>query len=180
MTAYRRVLVPVDFSECTPAVLGHAIDMLEPHRAQVILLHAMTVPTGLGPTDVITGPDGVRRPVREQLRSEAEAALEALTAPILERGLEATWRLEFGAPAATTLEVAEELGVDLIVMGTHGRTGIRRVLLGSVSEQVLRYAEVPVLTVRGRHHAGCEATSCAVCRSGAGAGLLQAEAELEG
>lgn len=63
-------------------------------------------------------------------------------------GLAVEHRLEYGDPAAVILEVAQEIGAGLIVMGTHGRTGLRRLLMGSVAERVVRKASCPVLTLR--------------------------------
>ena len=64
------------------------------------------------------------------------------------------------------LGVAAEVRADMIVMGTHGRTGLARMTMGSIAEEIIRHADVPVVTVRTKHHAGCAASSCATCDLG--------------
>ena len=86
-------------------------------------------------------------PSPEGDREGAEEELHRLQAPDLDARLER--RIEEGAPAGQILRTAEEVGCDLIVMGTHGRTGLRRVLMGSVTEEVMRHARCPVLAAKG-------------------------------
>jgi nucleotide-binding universal stress UspA family protein len=83
----------------------------------------------------------------EILRQEAQEHLQRLLIP--NRDCPVERRLEEGEPIPTILRVADELASDLIVMGTHGRTGLRRFLMGSVAEQIVRRARSPVLTVTG-------------------------------
>ncbi|MEZ4390622.1 MAG: universal stress protein [Polyangiales bacterium] len=75
-------------------------------------------------------------------------------------------RVVFGHPAATILEVATREGADMIVMGTHGRTGLARAMMGSVAEEIVRHADVPVVTVRVRRSPACGARRCATCDLG--------------
>jgi nucleotide-binding universal stress UspA family protein len=79
-------------------------------------------------------------------REAVRAGLNRIQPP--EAGISLEHRLGYGEPGSTILAVAEEIGADLIVMGTHGRTGLRRLLMGSVAEHVVRHASCPVLTVR--------------------------------
>ncbi len=180
MPGYQRILVPVDFSDCSPALVRHAAELAEPHGATLHLLHVAELPRGLGREAQVPDAAGQLRPVAELLRQEAEERLLPLLGVAVERGVQATSRVVQGTAADQVLDEARRLPADLIVMGSHGRTGLRRLLLGSVSEQVLRHALVPVLTVRGQHHAGCEASSCQSCRSGSLEARLQADAELDG
>ena len=78
-------------------------------------------------------------------------------------GVKADGRVLFGPIADTLLSAAEARGVDWMVVGTHARKGLLRVVLGSVAEEVIRRANVPVLTVRNRWHEGCAGRSCATC-----------------
>jgi nucleotide-binding universal stress UspA family protein len=91
-------------------------------------------------------------------------------------GIAVEHRLEYGDPAAVIVKVAEEIGADLIVMGTHGRTGLRRLLVGSVGEWVVRKAPCPVVTVRTTMHTMLSLPSAAVPRSETEARLDQPSA----
>jgi nucleotide-binding universal stress UspA family protein len=164
--AFTHVLVPTDFSEPANHALGYALEEATLHRAKVTLLHVLTPQAD---TDVyyVTGspeppPQGSVDPTgggRLSARSlseptvvrtdPSEAALTRLQdlIPAAGRG---TWdvALAVGHPADAVVRVARERNVDLIVMGTHGRTGLQHALLGSVAEKVVRLAPCPVLTVR--------------------------------
>jgi universal stress protein A len=180
MSRYRRVLVPVDFSACSERLVRKAADLAEPHGAELILLHAIELPPGLNLSARMVGADGEQAPVREHLQREAEERMAPLMGVASERGATASYRIVHGPAAATVLRQAEQLPADVIVVGSHGRTGVQRLILGSVSEAILRHAAVPVVTVRSEHHPGCEARTCATCQSGVLDAKLQAEAELDG
>jgi universal stress protein E len=177
---YQRVLVPVDFSDCSAELVRHAAQLARPHGAELVLFHAFELPVGLKGHASVVGSDGVRRPIREQLRAEAHERMEPLLAEGRAAGLSVTSHIAEGPAATTALHHAERLPADLIVVGSHGRTGVRRLSLGSVSEALVRNADVPVMTIRSRHHTGCEAVSCETCRSGGLDAMLQADAEVDG
>lgn len=180
VSRYQHVLVPVDFSDCSDSVVRHAADLAGPHGAALVLLHAIALPVGLEVGAKTVDARGLSVPVMTQLRDEASIRMAPLLELVREQGVAVRARIVNGPPAARALEEAERLPADLIVLGSHGRTGVRRLILGSVSEEVVRHANVPVVTVRSRHHAACEAASCETCRSGSLDALLQAEAELDG
>ena len=85
---------------------------------------------------------------RDAQRTWAEETLEVRVTDLRQRGIKARWRLQVGVPFEAIVRVAEEEQAGMIVMGTHGRSGLNRVLLGSVAERVIRLAPCPVLTVR--------------------------------
>jgi nucleotide-binding universal stress UspA family protein len=159
------VLVPTDFSEPAAQALRCAIEQAATHRARVTLLHVMPAHTR---TDVyyptpVSGPQagcdpeatarvGMLWPSESTTvvrRDPSDAALTQLH-DLIPYAFRDTWETELavGPTAETIVRVAREREADLIVMGTHGRTGLQHVLLGSVAEKVVRLAPCPVLTVR--------------------------------
>jgi universal stress protein A len=138
MLPIRTILAPTDFSEHSDAALHFAAALARDYRARVILLHVMPVP--------IAPPiDGAIAAPAVSTQEELRGRLEAIDLP----GVDVERRLIQGSPVQAIVEVAGDLPSDLIVMGTHGRGGIRRLLVGSVAEGVLRKASCPVLTVKG-------------------------------
>jgi nucleotide-binding universal stress UspA family protein len=140
MQPFRHILVPTDFSEPGNQALDRAIDLAAKFEAKLTLLHVFELPLLIYATDIYLPTDELERRAADALRDAATAA-------------QARWpKVESmfaeGTPWERILDVAKERGVDLIVMGTHGRHGIARTLLGSVTEKVVRMSEVPVLTVR--------------------------------
>ncbi len=163
---FRHVLVPTDFSEPAHHALLYAIEEATLHRAKVTLLHVLPPHTG---TDVyyVTGspeplPQGRFDPVAgggletqalpEPTVVRRDRDEEALTRlrDLIPDTFHGAWEVEIadGAPADTIIHVARQRNADLIVMGTHGRTGLRHAFLGSVAEKVVRLAPCPVLTVK--------------------------------
>ena len=164
--AFTHVLVPTDFSDPSTHALRHAIAEATLHHAKVTLLHVLPPRAGpdvyyvtgapeAGPQggfDLITGgPPGAylsseSTVLRRDPNEEARAQLRDLVPDTFHDA----WDVEVAAgdPADTIVRVARERHADLIVMGTHGRTGLQHVLLGSVAEKVVRFAPCPVLTLR--------------------------------
>lgn len=142
MSAIRSLLHPTDFSPQADAALMFALALARDQKARLVLLHVARWPIrpiGL-PPDAAAPPD--------ELMERQELERELRQRPTGDVPVE--HRLEYADTTAEgILKVARELGSDLIVMGTHGRTGWRRLLLGSVAEQVIRESPCPVLTVRG-------------------------------
>lgn len=145
---WQTLLVPHDFSSAATRAFGLACDLAALSGGRVVLLHVSPIPHGLRPDSKIVPEDG-KPPVRIDeymtgaARKKLEAALEARRAP----GSVCAVAAE-GDCAEVILAEAVEHRADVIVMGTHGRTGVKRLLLGSVAERVLRRAEVPVVVVR--------------------------------
>jgi universal stress protein A len=141
---FRHILVATDFSESAQRALELAIEMAGKFEADLTLLHCWEAPSysyGGGlyvPVDLIT-------PIEKgAVRALAEALIE-----LKKRVPAAKSMLRSGSPWEEILAAARELPADLIVVGTHGRRGLNRMLLGSVAEKIVRMAEVPVLSVHG-------------------------------
>jgi nucleotide-binding universal stress UspA family protein len=146
---YERILVPTDGSNVAEAAVTRAIDLAEKYGAEV---HALYV----ADTDAIAyslGTEQVDR-IRQgnfagmtELREKAEAATGHVATLAEKHGLDAVERHAGGQPHDMIADYAEDNDIDLIVMGSHGRSGVRRALLGSVTERTLRSTHVPVLVV---------------------------------
>lgn len=144
------ILVPHDFSSCANHAAALARDVARVHGAKLILLHVAELPLGLDPDALIQAqPGDPPRRAREVASGGAQAHLDDLASRLRKDGLEVETRLRFGKAVDEILGAAAGEQVDLIVMGTHGRTGLAHVLVGSVTERVVRQAPVPVLTMRG-------------------------------
>jgi nucleotide-binding universal stress UspA family protein len=138
----QHILVPHDFSETADHALFFALDLAESLGARVTVMHAYEVDYGF-PESAIPAPE-----LLSQIRESAGAALEGVIARASKRGVPVAGLLRQGTPWSEIDEVAGHTKADLVVMGTHGRRGIARALLGSVAERVVRTAPCPVLTVR--------------------------------
>lgn len=142
----KHILVPIDFSERCQKALRYAAKFAEQFGSDVTLLHVIqpvVYPTDFGypPTVVEPSDDGMRREVEGRLESLAKTT-----------GIPMQPLIRVGQPYHEIATAAEELNVDLIILTTHGRTGLQHVLLGSTAERVVRHAPCPVLTVREREH----------------------------
>lgn len=146
MPATSRMLVPIDFSATSDLAFAYALDMAARERSAMHLLHVVDE-TGFA----AAYPDGfyVSLPeARDGLIAEANERLRALASQCETRGVTVTTEVCTGRPARVIAEVAGDRGTDLIVMGTHGRSGFAHLVLGSVAERVVRTAPCAVLTVR--------------------------------
>ncbi len=139
MLAIHTILYPTDFSEHSAHAFRLACSLARDYGARLVVLHVTAVPT------IVYG-EGVLPPDPQELRAAAERQLHRLEVP--EGNVRAERRLVEGDAATEILRVAREVKVDLVVMGTHGRTGLGRLLMGSVAEQVVRQATCPVLTLK--------------------------------
>jgi universal stress protein A len=142
-----RILVPVDFSPSSRAALEYALFLSEKTGAALEVLHVWEPAGYVGPDALSLLPVSVGQPGWEQTRADVRREVEALIGRG-ERSSSISIRVEAGQPGDVVLEAARAVKADLVVMGTHGRTGLARLLLGSVAESVLRRATCPVLTVR--------------------------------
>jgi len=141
------VLVAIDFSDSTDRVIDWAARLAERCESRVWLIHvAAPNPDFVG---YEAGPDVVREQRATELRDE-HRTLQNRAEELRNRGIDATALLVQGPSVAKILSEAESLGADLIVMGSHGRGVVARVLLGSVSEGVLRHARCPVTILPAR------------------------------
>ncbi len=146
---WKTILVPHDFSSCANHASALARDVAKIHGARLVLLHVAELPPMLGPTaTVVPDEGGAPITVRDYAVRSAEAHLEDLAARLRVDGVDVTTVASLGNVSSEVADCAEREQVDLIVMGTHGRTGLAHVVLGSVTEKVVRHSKVPVLTVR--------------------------------
>jgi nucleotide-binding universal stress UspA family protein len=140
----KTLLVPVDFSETSEAALEYAVELAQKLGARLVVMHAYELP-------VYGFPDGA-------LVASAEVATRVMTGA--QEGLEVMVQryrgaikgkldtvLRQGVPWEEVRSVAEEIGADMIIIGTHGRQGIARALIGSVAEKIIRTSTRPVLTI---------------------------------
>jgi nucleotide-binding universal stress UspA family protein len=141
----KRVLVPTDFSPGAEAALDWAHRMARCFNAELVLVHALDLSLGAAaglPSDVAMMP--AVQQLADRLREEADAEMAKLG----KRYPHARRIIREGIPRHVILEVAKAEGASLIVMGTHGRTGLAHVFFGSVAEHVVQHSRIPVLTVR--------------------------------
>ncbi len=139
------ILAPIDLSDCSRASLRKAIAIAREFGAELHVVRAIDLPTAAAaPHGEVPSVD--MEGYREQMQRGLEEFLEEFDLD----GLDVSTDLPVDAPHAAIVEAAERLGADLVVMGTHGRRGVRRLLLGSTTIKVLRRVAVPILTVRHR------------------------------
>lgn len=135
-----KILFPTDFSPASEAALPFATSLARDMGAKLLIAHAIEPPTAYAAGDFAIG-----LPMTEEHTRKALEALRPLDAKVpVER------HLLDGEPARAIIRLAEDEHVDMIVMGTHGRTGLSRLVMGSVAEAVVRGAKCPVLTLRQR------------------------------
>ena len=132
-------LAPLDFSEHADHALEYAIGLAQALQARLTLLHVIHTPAWAG---------GEFTAQMTDLERDAEHALEPYCRRIQAAALEGTYMVRQGIPWHEIVEVAKQRHVDLILMSTHGYTGLQHVLLGSVAERVVRHAPCPVLVTR--------------------------------
>jgi nucleotide-binding universal stress UspA family protein len=135
----QHILVPVDFSAPSEQALAYAITMAQKLQARLTLLHVIYMPPLAG-SDLATQMGAIE----EAAQQAAEACLQR----VRDAGLAVEHIICQGVPWQEIVQKAEDTGADLIIMGTHGRTGLQHVLLGSVAEKVVRLAPCAVLVTR--------------------------------
>jgi nucleotide-binding universal stress UspA family protein len=140
----QRVLVPIDFSATADRALEYAIALTQQLQARLTLLHVLDLtPSAMGEMTA-----GVATTYLDDLETDAQQLLQASLERVQRAGLQGDCLLIPGTPAQAIMDVAGEQRIDLIIMGTHGRTGLAQVFLGSVAEHVVRQAPCPVLVMR--------------------------------
>lgn len=137
---YQQILVPTDGSDGARIAAEHAIELAEQFDASIHAIYALDPGT--------LAPEASSDIVLETLQDTGESALETIAEDADAAGIPIETEMLNGSPHRVILDYADENDIDLIVMGTHGRTGLDRFLLGSVTERVVRSADIPVLTVR--------------------------------
>ncbi|HWP06441.1 MAG TPA: universal stress protein [Polyangiaceae bacterium] len=148
MGTIHRILVPVDFSEPSRRALDYAAELARPLGATLEVLHVAEIPAFV-PSASLPEARASDLSLFAVVRESAGRLLAQFVGEAAERGIVVrASRLELGSPAQVITQVAVADGYDLIVIGTHGRTGLTRALMGSVAERVVRHAPCPVLSVR--------------------------------
>ena len=143
----RTILCPLDFSENSEHALLYARAFAQAHDAKLLLLHVVELPMSYLSPEVVLPVD-----ILERQKEACVQNLTAITEAVRRELPQTEWLLAEGNPFPRIVEMARTHGVDLIVMGTHGRTGLAHALLGSVAEKVVRKAPCPVLTVKHPEH----------------------------
>jgi nucleotide-binding universal stress UspA family protein len=145
MTA-KHILVPTDFSEYADYALDYAIELAKVLQAHLTVLYVFH----LSPLALGEAPPAVLADTLEAMETNAQQQTQIALARVQQAGLQGEIAIVEGTPFQTIIETAESRDVDLIVMGTHGRTGLTHALMGSVAEKVVRLAPCPVLVTRGK------------------------------
>ena len=160
----QQILVPIDYSNDATHALQWAASLAEKFGAHLLLLHVFgkaveeVYPQGAGfavlaPAyygGMASGSQLGWQPIIIDLKAQARTQLQDFAAQHLHHRIPIQVKVAVGKPADTIVRLAGEAGVDLIVMGTHGRTGVRHLLMGSVAEAVIRQVRCPVTTLRSR------------------------------
>lgn len=139
---YDSVLIPTDGSPGAEAAIGHGVNIAEKYGATVHALYIIDAgdPSGSS-TEQLEN-------LETELQEQGEESAETVTAQAALEGVDAVREISSGAPRKAILAYADDADIDLIVMGSHGKTGLSRVLLGSVAEHVVRHSSSPVLIVK--------------------------------
>lgn len=149
MDDLKKILVAVDFSQSAVRAFERGCRLANRFDAELHLLHVLVSPSiGLPAPGIEFLPPSGRL---ENLQDEAEQQLAAFAENLAAEDLRVVRMVSEGSPGHEVVRYARQMGVDLIVMGTHGRTGLAHVLLGSVADLVIRTATCPVLTVRQKN-----------------------------
>jgi nucleotide-binding universal stress UspA family protein len=143
MTTIQRIVVATDFSDLADTVVDQALDLAKQLGASVTLVHSYEIPIYGFPEGVLVAPPDVA----SRLQTAAQTELEAIAKQHEGRGVKITPVLRMGAAWDEVNAVADETKADLIVVGTHGRRGFSRLLLGSTAERILRTATRPVYVI---------------------------------
>ena len=146
---WKTILVPHDFSASANHATAIARDEARVHGGSLVLLHVIDLPYQLGPDAVIVPEEtGAPISVKQYAISSAEAHLHDIAARLAKDGVTARGAVVLGSPVDEINRAVERERADLVVMGTHGRTGFRHLVAGSVAERVVRSSKVPFLTIR--------------------------------
>lgn len=140
----RTILVPVDFSEFSQRAFTWALALAEKWEARVIVLHVVSIPAY---PPMITGTYFNPVEFETALQKDGEERIQEFVSQAANTTVTIETRVVLGLPFSDICQLAEQNHVDVIVMGSHGRTGIGHILLGSVAERVVRHALCPVLVV---------------------------------
>jgi nucleotide-binding universal stress UspA family protein len=145
VSTLKQILVPIDFSECSVGALNYALMLARSFRAKLVLLHVVE-PAVYPDTYLLAA--ATLEETNANLMAASRERLAAIRAGPSLQGLSVELLVRMGRAQSEIPDTASATGSDLIVMGTHGHSGLKDVLLGGTAERVLRHAHCPVLTVR--------------------------------
>ena len=149
-----KILAPTDFSNFSGFALEWAADLAYVLKAQLLLLHVVSEEEGkiiseiMGDGAIAQVPVGIRENVMEDRKKKMKEQFEAAISSHIKQGLALKEIIRIGVPFLEIVRVAKEEEVDMVVMGTHGRTGLSHAFIGSVAEKVVHHARCPVLTIK--------------------------------
>ena len=146
MFEIRRILCPVDLSEASKPAFEYAVALAAQLGAELELLHVYQLPAYALPEGGLEIPAGLEVELENRLQQQLDAFVKHST----DTSVKITTVLGKGIPYVEITHAAKQRQADLIVIGTHGRTGLAHLLIGSVAERVVRTSEVPVLSIRTR------------------------------
>ena len=142
MVVFKKILVPVDFSDASKKSVNHGLSLALQHNGQLLLTHIVPVSAGLFSTNPAD-----RLAVERKQARQAESVLPLLVPEEFRERVELRTIVKVGPVKEDILDIVHDEKIELVVMGTHGRTGLSHVLAGSVTERVVRDAPCPVLAV---------------------------------
>ncbi len=144
MASIKRIMSPVDFSDTSAAAARKAEELARDTKAELVLVHVLSEPafslaegSGYAPPSIV-----------EEYEAAMKLKLKGVAESLSDAGVAVSSKVVRGTPHEAICAAAEKDQIDLIVMGTHGRTGMSHLLLGSVAERVVRTSKIPVMTVR--------------------------------
>lgn len=143
----RRILFPTDFSRYSKRAENYAVDLVQGFQAKFYLLHVFEIPF-YSHAGVSAGVQADLHRYVQTLKGQEKDRLEQLGKRLEKKGIRVFTLFREGKTPFEIIKTAEEIPADLLVLGTHGRTGVNHMLLGSVAEKVVRDSPCPVLTVR--------------------------------
>ena len=144
MLPIKKILCPTDFSEPSDMGMKAAVEFAEQFSAELLVVHVIS------PMPMVSSSTAYLPQIIEGLRESAQKGMEDLFTEIIPQNIRAGYQIVDGSTAETIVKMAVEEDADLIVIATHGQSGWRKFVFGSVTEKVMRIAECPVLTIRPR------------------------------
>jgi nucleotide-binding universal stress UspA family protein len=146
---FKKILCPVDFSKYSDYALDYAVELAQLFDGDLRLLHVVEVP--FLPSYAMAGVPDLSIPI-EQIEEGAQEGMQQLLAKVRGRWERTESEVRTGTAFVEIINYAREAEIDLIVIGTHGRSGLRHMIIGSVAEKIVRKAPCPVLTVKHPEH----------------------------